>query len=98
MKAKSSLAAVVRLSPQRSSSSTRTTSTGSVIAGPGVKSPVHVTVASKVRGGGGVTPKKKLFSPVRSPLSETQNLRLDAQLAALHSRMQFSLFITLHST
>ncbi|KAH0827105.1 hypothetical protein J3R83DRAFT_4791 [Lanmaoa asiatica] len=87
MKVKSSSAAVVGPFPQRSASSTRAVSTGSVIAGPGVKSPVRVTVASKIRGG--FTPKKKLFSPVRSPLSETQNLGLDAQLAASRSPTLF---------
>ncbi|KAG8217793.1 WD40-repeat-containing domain protein [Butyriboletus roseoflavus] len=79
VKAKSSSAAVVRSSPRRSASSMRTTSTGSVVASPGIKSPVRVTIATKIRGGGGITPKKKPFSPVRTPLSETHNLRLDAQ-------------------
>ncbi|KAI9571253.1 WD40-repeat-containing domain protein [Boletus coccyginus] len=90
MKVKSSSSAVKSSSsPQRPASSTRTASSGSVITGPGVKSPVCVTVASKVRGGGGVTPKKKPFSPPRTPLSETKNLGLDAQLAASRSPTLF---------
>jgi hypothetical protein len=72
MKTKSGSAAIVKSSPQRPASSIRTASTGSVIAGPGVKSPVRVTVASKIRGG--VTPKKKAFSSARTPLSEAKNL------------------------
>lgn len=76
----------------------RMASTGSVTAGPGVKSPARVTVASRIRGGGGVTPKKKLFSPVRTPLSETKNLGLDARLAASRSRMQLTFLVVLHST
>ena len=95
MKVKSSSTAIVQSSPQRPASSIRTASTGSVIAGPGVKSPVRVTVASKIRGGGGVTPKKKPFSPARTPLSETKNL---VQLAASRSRMQLALFVALHNT
>ena len=99
MKVKSSSSAVVKSSsPQRPASSTRTASSGSVFAGPGVKSPVRVTVASKVRGGGGVTHKKKLFSPPRTPLSETKNLGLDAQLAASRSRMQLTFFVEFQST
>ncbi|KIJ69191.1 hypothetical protein HYDPIDRAFT_144970 [Hydnomerulius pinastri MD-312] len=51
--------------------------------GAGVRSPAHVPVASKLRGGGGggVTPKKKLFSPSRSPLTENRNFGLNAQPA-----------------
>ena len=95
MKVKSGSTAIVRSPPQRPASSTRTVSTGSVAAGPGVKSPVRVTVASKIRGGGGVTPKKKSFSPARAPLSETNNL---VQLAASRSRMQLALFVAIHLT
>ena len=84
---KSSSTVVVQSSPQRPASSTRTASTSSVVAGSGIKSPIRVTVASKIRGGGGVTPKKKLFSPARTPLSETKNSGLDAQLANPRSRM-----------
>ncbi|KAF8559867.1 WD40 repeat-like protein [Imleria badia] len=85
VKVKSSSTGVTTSSPQRPASSTRTASTSSVVAGSGVKSPVRVTVASKIRGGGGVTPKKKLFSPARTPLSEAKNLGLDAQLATSRS-------------
>ncbi|KIK92307.1 hypothetical protein PAXRUDRAFT_830066 [Paxillus rubicundulus Ve08.2h10] len=53
--------------------------------GAGVKSPVRVTVASKLRGGSGVTPRKKLFSQVRSPLTDNKNLGLDAQLSNYRS-------------
>ncbi|KAG6376419.1 hypothetical protein JVT61DRAFT_2406 [Boletus reticuloceps] len=85
VKVKSSSTVVVKSSPQRPAPSTRLTSVSAVVAGYGVKSPARVMVASKIRGGGGVTLKKKLFSPARTPLSETRNLGLDARLAASRS-------------
>ncbi|KAG9318759.1 WD40-repeat-containing domain protein [Chiua virens] len=84
-KVRSSSTTVARSSPQCPTSFSRKASISSATAGTGVKSPVRVTVASKIRAGGGVTPKKKLFLPARSPLSETKNLGLDAQLAASRS-------------
>lgn len=95
---KSSSTATVRSSPQRPASSSRTVSTGSAVSVFGVKSPVRVTVASKIRGGGGVTLKKKLSSPPRTPLSETKNLGLHARLAASRSRKHFALIVARHDT
>ncbi|KAF9227567.1 WD40 repeat-like protein [Gyrodon lividus] len=65
--------------PSTSSSPARARSKAGSI-GAGVKSPARVTVASKLRGQSRVTPEKKLFSPVRSPLTENRNLGLGAQL------------------
>ncbi|KAF8447640.1 WD40-repeat-containing domain protein [Boletus edulis BED1] len=89
VKVKSSSTVAVKSSPQRPAPSTRSTSVSAVVAGYGVKSPARVMVASKIRGGGGVTLKKKLLSPARSPLSETRNLGLDARLAASRSPTLF---------
>ncbi|KAF8844560.1 WD40 repeat-like protein [Paxillus ammoniavirescens] len=86
-KVKSALATAKKMSPELtptrvarvSSSPARARSkVGSV--GAGVKSPARVTVASKLRGRSGVTPRK-LLSPVRSPLSDNRNLGLGAQLS-----------------
>ncbi|KAF8136675.1 hypothetical protein EV363DRAFT_1447032 [Boletus edulis] len=89
VKVKSSSTVAVKSSPQRPAPSTRSTSVSAVVAGYGVKSPARVMVASKIRGGGGVTLKKNLLSPARSPLSETRNLGLDPRLAASRSPTLF---------
>ncbi|KAF9246231.1 WD40-repeat-containing domain protein [Melanogaster broomeanus] len=93
-KAKSTSATAKPLEMRTSSTRVHTVSSSPARArskagsiGAGVKSPARVTIASKLRGGSGVTPKEKLFSPVRSPLAESRNLGIHAQLSNSRSRM-----------